>query len=510
MKGAALAGCLQETLDRKIDIQGYGGTSAGSIVALLACVGYTGNEINGLLGGEIHPIKLLKDDGKEFERVKYVAREASKIAGNGLSIGSIFDAIRCYWNHGRFIGEIVSGLGLDDGEVLKAKVLELVRQKLPQLKAHEDITFGDLQKANCKPLKIVASNIGNRRADVFSYEEDPSASVITAIRASSSYPVLFKPVDQGDANVFVDGGLSSNLPAFLFSREHEKNQLPTIAFDLVAQNKANPRTSIGFANLMLDTALEASDGIIGKMIDGLHYVRIRVPANISTLNFNLSVGDIEALFNAGKAGASTSFNGWRKLTLSQQACETIQKELQAFYGDKKLYEPLLWAFAESVKRHSNAEGVRCHIMLPTGRANGNRIIVYHYGFRDDDQDRELELAEFGGCSGRAFLRKQPSVADLNKAAENHETEWNMTSTEQRKIPKDRQSMLSVPIFAEIDANFEEGFDVPIRGVLSIDSSTPLNDSGWLDYDADDNVQGVTKRVTALAIQWAAIISKVMR
>jgi len=36
VKGAALAGCLAAAEDRGIEIVAYGGTSAGSIVALLA------------------------------------------------------------------------------------------------------------------------------------------------------------------------------------------------------------------------------------------------------------------------------------------------------------------------------------------------------------------------------------------------------------------------------------------------------------------------------------------
>ena len=60
VKGAALAGCLKAAEEQKIQFLGYGGTSAGSIIAFLAAVGYTGEEatkihdprnpIQGLLG----------------------------------------------------------------------------------------------------------------------------------------------------------------------------------------------------------------------------------------------------------------------------------------------------------------------------------------------------------------------------------------------------------------------------------------------------------------------------
>lgn len=55
VKGAALAGCLKAASDFGIEFVGYGGTSAGSIVALLAAVGYTGDELRDLM---IHDLKF--------------------------------------------------------------------------------------------------------------------------------------------------------------------------------------------------------------------------------------------------------------------------------------------------------------------------------------------------------------------------------------------------------------------------------------------------------------------
>ena len=51
VKGAALAGCLQAAEDRGIEFVGYGGTSAGAIIALLACAGFKGRELQKIMGG---------------------------------------------------------------------------------------------------------------------------------------------------------------------------------------------------------------------------------------------------------------------------------------------------------------------------------------------------------------------------------------------------------------------------------------------------------------------------
>ena len=45
VKGAALAGCLKAAEEQGIQFEGYGGTSAGALVATLAAVGYSADEI---------------------------------------------------------------------------------------------------------------------------------------------------------------------------------------------------------------------------------------------------------------------------------------------------------------------------------------------------------------------------------------------------------------------------------------------------------------------------------
>lgn len=65
VKGTALAGCLAAAQDEKIEFQGYGGTSAGSIVALLAAVGYSGHELGGILV-DLEFTELMDDEGACF------------------------------------------------------------------------------------------------------------------------------------------------------------------------------------------------------------------------------------------------------------------------------------------------------------------------------------------------------------------------------------------------------------------------------------------------------------
>jgi NTE family protein len=63
VKGAALVGCLKAAEELGIEFVGYGGTSAGSIIALLASVGYTVAELEGNVPA----------DGLDDQRISKVA-----------------------------------------------------------------------------------------------------------------------------------------------------------------------------------------------------------------------------------------------------------------------------------------------------------------------------------------------------------------------------------------------------------------------------------------------------
>jgi predicted acylesterase/phospholipase RssA len=52
------------------------------------------------------------------------------------------------------------------------------------------------------------------------------APVVAAVRASASYPFVFEPVKTHDKCLLSDGGLASNLPAFLFAKEHRATGFP--------------------------------------------------------------------------------------------------------------------------------------------------------------------------------------------------------------------------------------------------------------------------------------------
>jgi NTE family protein len=519
VKGAALAGCLAAAEEHGVNFVGYGGTSAGSIVAALAAVGYDGNTIRNLLKSTIPPKALLDDDGAALSKVKEYPDEFMQII-----TANTWGITKC-WNLKAFVAKASRDLdsinkygGLYDGQKLKANLLALIKEgtkkyRKVDLDQKQDISFQDLKSAGCTPLKIVASDITRRRAAPYSVRDrDYSGSVIEAIRASACYPFLFKPVTYAGGSKVVDGGLASNLPIFLFAEEQEQTRYPILAFDLVSN--AHPISSnvlVQLAKDLLDTGLEASDALILDLVPGVQHVPVEVPEGIDTLNFDLTDDDIDRLFAAGHQATSRYLQKNERLKLSKLAGQELPRQLQAIYGDQKLFEPVLWAVASMIQERTKAKEVRSLIMLPTGRPTNSRIGVYHHGFRTGDADSILELKEDGGCTGASIRNRQPVVADLEDARKNFAT-WGMTQLEQNQVAADRKSMISTPIFASSIGPTQEESALYVLGTLSIDSSTPLVDTDWVEpgWSLDEPQNKIKPQVLWIMTTWAAIVGELLR
>ena len=489
--GSALVGCLKAAEEWGIDFVGYGGTSAGSIVALLACVGFKGDELHKIMTEEINFTDFLDDSGTNLERLK-----------------NLPERFRTSWSRLWVIAKHIDlytllheSLGLYHANNLKQFLLRKIKEKLPELKNKIDITFDDLKSQNCPPLKIVASDLKTRKAVVYPDHADGNydTSVIEAVRASMSYPFVFQPIRINDT-LLVDGGLCSNLPTFLFEDERRRDRLPVIAFDLVSSpviREDNDNYGIRqFCRDMLATGLEAGDHLLRTVINGVYWIPILMPEGIDTLDFSLSRADREGLYLKGFHDTQSFF--FQNVPQWRQA-ENQVEQLQALHAPPSLVVPVLQAVAENIQRNTPAENVRAHIMLPTDR--GTRIVVYQYGM-DNDSDIDIELAIDGGCSGFAWSTRQPTFADI-EALKNNYSDWKMTREQRNKIPSERKAMLSVPMFdlGELSLSVQSINNLNLIGNLSVDTTTSLEDTLWLE----------DKRayVVETAKIWADILSKII-
>jgi NTE family protein len=498
VKGAALAGCLKAANDFGVEFVGYGGTSAGSIVALLATVGYTGDDLRNIM---IHDLGL----GNVAAEVKGPLRALEDVKAKLGHLG--FWTLVALRHHKATFKKLTTDLGFVDGNTLCSQILGLVRRKLGN-DVGQHFTFQDLKNLKCPPLKIVASDLGTRLPLIFSDSggDEQNGPVLDAVRASMSYPFIFKPV-RFNNRLLVDGGLCSNLPVFLFNRERERDRQPLLAFDLVVRpsESITPYDLGHFCADMADTALEAGDYLMRRSSDDIYHIRVRVPEDIGTLDFDLPPAKLEQLFDKGVAETLTFLN--KELAPWQQARNDVER-LQALYAPPEEVKFVLREFAAKLEREAAMPSVRAHVMLPTGRAT--RIVVYQFNM-DSDPDQDLDLDEDAGCSGRCWTTGEPTIADLVDAATgDNYRKWKMTTQQQAKVRKDRKAMLSVPIFDRILMG-ERGLGPKrLLGVLSADTNASLHDMIWFRSGENRELSETGRRAVEIAKEWSGLLTRILR
>src|ERR1019366_788749 len=127
VKGAPWAGCLAAAEDHEVEFVGYGGSSAGSIVAALAAAGYNGREIWNLMKNDFAPLRLLDDDGTRLRKAQSCQERASAlIKAKKSKWRKLSEATSLY-------GEaeaLLSAKGLYPGKRLRDAMLRLLKSKL--------------------------------------------------------------------------------------------------------------------------------------------------------------------------------------------------------------------------------------------------------------------------------------------------------------------------------------------------------------------------------------------
>jgi hypothetical protein len=301
---------------------------------------------------------------------------------------------------------------------------------------------------------------------------------------------------------YVDGGLCSNLPAFLFDQERSQDKRPLIAFDLVSPPKS-PSTPYGigaFVSDLLETALEAGD-FLRRQTKEFYRVVVPTPEGIDTLDFNVSKAQLRALVNAGRAETASFIQN--ELAQWKQARNQVE-QLQALFAPADEVRFVLRQFAQDLSTSLQITSVRVAVSLPTGIET--LLVVYQYGM-DDDPDQDLEIAQDAGCSGQCWIDRAPTYFDLQEAAEDPDRSP-FPPEQQAKVRKDRKAMLSVPIFERMPLSERDNPDRPLLGVLSFDTDMSLEQLGWT-VD-EDNASLSLRQALAIIGEWSGIITKVLR
>lgn len=283
IKGFAMIGALEVLEERGFSIKRSAGTSAGSIIASFLAAGYRGNEMKELLN-EID-VSTLLDKRKSWLPIPFARW------------------LLLYWK-----------LGLYKGEALEKWVGEVLARR-------GVVTFADVPP---QTLRIITSDITTGTLvvlpdDLPKYGINPlSFPIARAVRMSCAIPYFFEPVriknrHKKAETLFVDGGVLSNFPMWLFDSEHIKKVRPVIGMKLSSDEELHPPEGITNALEMFTSLFKTmKDGHDARYISRKHVKNIMfIPMKgISAVDFALTEESKEMLFAHGRECAGLFLRKW--------------------------------------------------------------------------------------------------------------------------------------------------------------------------------------------------------
>jgi NTE family protein len=394
-KGIAHIGALRAVEALSAEVRAYAGTSAGSIIAALAAAGYTSRDI---LHAEKRSsiVTVLNEGLEEANRLRAAKgfpplplyadatdmlgsadwNRLSAWAGLGQTVASMptwLKLLLC----GSLAGIVIwlfsfqpqllllllagaAGLAallgwwlltrgiatLDGFETALDRALALrIRGPagLAESETVRPVTFEEFRHSEAtKPLKVVATDITSRRVRVFSAETQPNLPVARAVAASACIPLVFGPrhfADDPDdpameKHYFFDGGLVSNLPAWVFDDERtvdpEAYTLAVALDDTAATDAARteqPKADGLFGGIVstVRTAIFGSDILNTRGIAKLYPVKLP-SAKLSLLEFDATWEKASEVVSDATAVASTRIGSdiFDTRRIYREACDGIR------------------------------------------------------------------------------------------------------------------------------------------------------------------------------------------
>ncbi|EJS4057352.1 hypothetical protein BBM86_11745 [Vibrio parahaemolyticus] len=504
VKGAALAGALEAAQREKINFLGYGGASAGAIIAYLSAIGYSGREIYIKMIRSPFKDMLFEDKGEKLFLLK---KSVSSLSSFPVSLKNIFKGTnrQNFVNKAKdivvtcppFIYSIVpitnivrsKELGIYNTDHLRNTLVEWTRKEAPNLLIGYDnrLTFAQLHKETDLDLKIICSDLSSKRAVVYSVQTTPDEDVLDAVCSSASYPFLFNP-QICDEKVLIDGGLSSNVPMFMFKDEQKNANIPIYAFDLYKE-AILPEGKLGrlsYVSRLIDTALEASDNVMFEMLNAKR-VKVNVPQDIDTLDVNVSKLDVMRLYYAGLTDGLEFFSNDQTVKLLKASLDDITKEALANYGSAEMFEVVLNAIQE--ESTFEEELVRVWLYVPTSR---NSLV---------------SISVSANASGKLYEWPLDSSDDVIDAREAWTKKAEVVSSDNAET----KTRVSFPIFREEDtlrfhqSNTTESHCI---GVLVLDTNVAPEECMWLYLNKSRVVLEETFR-TKMLQPWLVLLSRVL-
>lgn len=258
-RGSAYVGAYREAIKRGVNFAEVAGTSAGSILAVLIGAGARPDFIEDQLNSIDYNKFLIP---YKLETKQTASMKMARTAGAMLSFAS------------NDMGQIAKAFS--QGALYSSNYIEdFINSALEKLTGIREAKFSDLSL----PTYVIATDLHEQNIQVWSKTSTPEASVAKAVRASCSIPFFFPNVDDR----YIDGGIISNLPTFVFAKGREPATTRVLAFSLKSQPDVSSNTPYSGKNYI--------KSIVNTIIDGAGQVQDRL---FSVAKIGIDTGDISA------------------------------------------------------------------------------------------------------------------------------------------------------------------------------------------------------------------------
>lgn len=424
-RGLGHIGAYRSISKQSLDIRGFAGTSAGAIVAALACSGYSAEElfseatgktildrldlettnadVSQVLRPAITPANLFgKSQWWKIRLIRFLLDRVWIVWFLALStVGIVLPGLFLYPRPALLLLLVMLGIagiaawmigrGVVELDPVRVGIDQLLRIKVRGSRLGPPVTFSDLAAAGCVPLKVVAANISEQETTVFSVETTPDIAVAEAVCASIAIPGVFKPRKIG-TSWYMDGGLVSNLPAWTFDDERaiDRDAL-TAAIEIGETSHGSSESGDWTLGSAFRTMLFGAGVLNKRGVDRLTPERLVV--DIGLLDFDIGFERTKEIVRDSEAYCDINLID-RMIELPFLMNETCNKVAV------RCHEILSTAFDAAGFVHDGFR-TRLAVALPVGPRVKTLRLEYSSGY-DDLSDERISLPVERSFVGRAW------------------------------------------------------------------------------------------------------------
>ena len=268
-KAIAYIGAYKEARKRGVIFNEIAGTSAGSIIAALIAAGATPEYLEKFIKNNLNTISHICP--KSEVKLSWINRKINNAIikwGPKFTNTEFPDSVVEYLEN-YSLKEFINKKGMYNIDVL----YNLMENSLKDLlKLDRSAQFKDL----IIDLNVVASDIKDKQVVVWSKNNCKNITVAEAVCASCSIPIFFTPYRER----YVDGGLLSNLPNFVFSQKPKYTN--RLCFCPVSTING---TNESYYKSLLATITDGAAKMQQNIVPGAHMITINT-GSVQTTDFD--------------------------------------------------------------------------------------------------------------------------------------------------------------------------------------------------------------------------------